>query len=198
MKAGAPEQPACGARRRSSDPSLPSDRRRVRAASSQAGFACSLRAARVDDLPILRSLGQAPCPGSEFASGASLSAHGLVVLLYARRLDELNAPKGKPRLRTLFGNPAFFSMSVCRWVGFLMRGTPEPGAIIARLVQFAGCSHRASVWRYENPEREVSPSETRGTSGREAWPGRRPARAPPWPAGHRVSPSSNRRKAPAR
>ena len=67
------------------------------------------------------SMGQAPAPDSEFACGTSLSAHGLFILLYARRSNELNAPKGKPRMRTLFRNPALFlslSVPVCR-VGHL-------------------------------------------------------------------------------
>ena len=68
------------------------------------------------------SMGQTPAPGSEFACGASLSAHGLFILLYARRSNELNAPKGKPRMRTLIRNPALF----------LAR--PRPGAPGSRLL----------------------------------------------------------------
>ena len=49
-----------------------------------------------------------PAPGSEFAYGASLSAHGHFILRYSRISDELNAPKGKRRMRTLSRNPALF------------------------------------------------------------------------------------------
>ena len=38
----------------------------------------------------------------EFACGASLSALGPVMLPNAGLLNELNVPKGKPRMRTLF------------------------------------------------------------------------------------------------
>ncbi|MDE0061751.1 MAG: hypothetical protein OXP09_12470, partial [Gammaproteobacteria bacterium] len=45
---------------------------------------------------------------SEFAYGASLSAHGHIILLYSRFSDELNAPKGKRRIRTLSRDSALF------------------------------------------------------------------------------------------
>ena len=53
-------------------------------------------------------MGQPVAPGSAFACGPSLSAQGLIVLVWGRRSDELNAPKGKPRMRTLFRNPSLF------------------------------------------------------------------------------------------
>ena len=48
---------------------------------------------------------QIPIPTGEFAYGASLSALGPVMLPNARLLSELNAPKGKPRMQTLFQFP---------------------------------------------------------------------------------------------
>ena len=48
---------------------------------------------------------QIPVAAGEFACGASLSALGPVTPLNARLLNELNAPKGKPRMRTLFQIP---------------------------------------------------------------------------------------------
>ena len=88
-------------------------------------------------------MGQTPAPGSEFACGASLSAHGLFILLYARRSNELNAPKGKPHIRTLIRNPALFlSLSVpVRRVGHLH------GTILQSFqsIPWDKCLHRASV-----------------------------------------------------
>ena len=48
---------------------------------------------------------QIPIPTGEFAYGASLSALGPVMLPNARLLNELNVPKGKPRMRTLIQFP---------------------------------------------------------------------------------------------
>ena len=48
---------------------------------------------------------QIPMATGEFAYGASLSALGPVILPDAGLLSELNAPKGNPRMRTLFQFP---------------------------------------------------------------------------------------------
>ena len=48
---------------------------------------------------------QIPIPTGEFACGASLSALGPVVLPNERLLNELNVPKGKPRMRPLIQRP---------------------------------------------------------------------------------------------
>ena len=48
---------------------------------------------------------QTPIAAGEFACGAFLSALGAIMLPNAGLLSELNAPKGKPRMRTLFRFP---------------------------------------------------------------------------------------------
>ena len=48
---------------------------------------------------------QIPIATGEFACGASLSALGPVTLPNERLLNELNVPKGKPRMRTLLQFP---------------------------------------------------------------------------------------------
>ena len=48
---------------------------------------------------------QIPIATDEVAYGASLSALGPVMLPNERLLNELNVPKGKPRMRTLFQFP---------------------------------------------------------------------------------------------
>ena len=48
---------------------------------------------------------QIPKAIGEFAYGASLSALGPVMLPNERLLNELNVPKGKPRMRTLIQCP---------------------------------------------------------------------------------------------
>ena len=51
---------------------------------------------------------QIPIATGEFACGASLSALGAIILPSARLSSELNAPKGKPRMRTLSRIPRLF------------------------------------------------------------------------------------------
>ena len=54
----------------------------------------------------------------EFAYGASLSALGPVMLPDAGLLNELNVPKGNPRMRTLFQFPEIVHCaSVRRYAG---------------------------------------------------------------------------------
>ena len=48
---------------------------------------------------------QIPIATDEFAHGASLSALGPVMLPNERLLNELNVPKGKPRMRPLIRCP---------------------------------------------------------------------------------------------
>ena len=50
-------------------------------------------------------MGQMPIATDEFAYGTSLSALGSVMLPNERLLNELNVPKGKPRMRTLIRCP---------------------------------------------------------------------------------------------
>ena len=108
-----------------------------------------------------RGMEQRPAPGSEFAYGASLSAHGHVILLFARLSDELNAPKGKRRMQTLSRNPALFPPRRClgapgsrlAWSWFPVRRsagtTPWSGLRVARtnvLHSLSGSRKQRSPW----------------------------------------------------
>ena len=69
---------------------------------------------------------QLPIATVEFAYGASLSALGPVMLPNAGLLNELNAPKGKPRMRTLFRFPEVVPcVSSSRRAGFRTRMEPK-------------------------------------------------------------------------
>ena len=78
-------------------------------------------------LQVSDSIKQPPVAGSEFAYGASLSAHGQIILPYARSLDELNAPKGKRRMRTLSPTSALFLPRRRDGSGTVIRRSPERG-----------------------------------------------------------------------
>ena len=67
---------------------------------------------------------QIPIATDEAAYGASLSALGPVMLPNDRLLNELNVPKGKPRMRPLIQRPDIVPCaSAPRYAGL---GTPSP------------------------------------------------------------------------
>ena len=70
----------------------------------------------------------------EFAYGASLSALGPVMLPDAGLLSELNAPKGKPRMRTLIQCPDIVPCTSASWrAGLPTRMEKTDGVIFVAL-----------------------------------------------------------------
>ena len=77
---------------------------------------------------------QIPIATDEVACGASLSTLGPVMLPNERLLNELNVPKGKPRMRTLIQCPDIVPCAVPCASAFRRAGSgtsmehiPEPG-----------------------------------------------------------------------
>ena len=88
----------------------------------------------------------------EFACGASLSALGPVMLPNARLLNELNVPKGNPRMRTLIQCPDIVPCaSASGLAGLVAPSEVIRAASFGRLSTLEGGPHRRemamSIWR---------------------------------------------------